>query len=187
MSATDFVTLKMTHYFDLLDADGDGVLTEEDHILMGQRAAQEFNYATGSSQEQKLVDAYRSAWKKVQLPHADEEGKVRRDSFLTAIRGLFARPELFEEVSGELIDSVMSVADINGDGVIQPDEYAGFILAQSPKMSRTEIEESFLRLDRDGNGVIDKSELEQATVEYFTSSDPEAAGNWLYGRPPTAA
>ncbi|MFJ3921480.1 EF-hand domain-containing protein [Streptomyces sp. NPDC090022] len=186
MSAMDFVTVKMTHYFNLLDADGDGFLTEEDHVLMGRRAAKEFSYPSGSSQEQQLIDAYRSAWKGVQLPHADQEGRVDQDSFLTAIRSLFARPEFFEEVSGALIDSVMSLADIDGDGVIQPSEYAGFILAQSPKMSRADIEESFLRLDRDGNGVIDKSELERATIEYFTSNDPDAAGNWLYGRPPAA-
>ncbi|MEV0992621.1 EF-hand domain-containing protein [Streptomyces sp. NPDC049949] len=184
MTADDFVSVKTRHYFNLLDADGDGVLTEADHVLMGQRAAKELSYAPGSAQEQKLVDCYRSTWQTVQLPHADAQGQVHLDAFLAAIQGLFAQPEVFRQVCGTLIDTVMSVADANGDGEIDPAEYASFILAQSPKMSRMEVEESFSRLDRDGNGVISKSELEEATVEYFTSNDPELAGNWLYGRPP---
>jgi hypothetical protein len=38
MATPDILTTKINHGFDHLDADGDGQLTEHDHVLMGQRS-----------------------------------------------------------------------------------------------------------------------------------------------------
>ncbi|MCX5127041.1 EF-hand domain-containing protein [Streptomyces sp. NBC_00347] len=40
---------------------------------------------------------------------------------------------------------------------------------------------AFTRLDRDGDGRISRDELAQAFEEYFTGTDRDLPGNWLYG------
>jgi hypothetical protein len=49
---------EINHGFDYLDVDGDGRPTEQDHVLMGRRAAQALGYAPSSAEEQHILDAY---------------------------------------------------------------------------------------------------------------------------------
>ncbi|GAA2294793.1 EF-hand domain-containing protein [Streptomyces kunmingensis] len=187
MPAKDFLMAKMDHAFDLLDADGDGVLTEADHVLMGRRSAKELNHAPGSPMEKALIDAYRSAWHQAHAHNADSEGRVTREVYVGSVSALFADAALTDQVCDAVLESVMGVADVEGVGEIDPDAYRAFVLGQSPALTRGEVDESFRQIDRDGAGVISKTALKQAVVEYFTSSDPHAPGNWLFGRPPVAA
>ncbi|WP_394436502.1 EF-hand domain-containing protein [Streptomyces sp. SGAir0957] len=187
MLSDDFLTAKVRHAFDLLDTDGDGVLTEADHVLMGRRSAEELHRTPDPSQVEAMVAAYRNAWQQAHQHHADSEGRLLRGVFVDSVQALFADAALADEVCEGILRSVLSVADLEGTGEIAPDAYRAFVLGQTPRLPREEIEESFRRIDRDGNGVISKDELKQAVVEYFTSDDPEAPGNWLFGRPPAAA
>ncbi|MEU6764877.1 EF-hand domain-containing protein [Streptomyces sp. NPDC046853] len=187
MVAPDFLTVKMGHAFDLLDADGDGALTEADHVLMGRRMAKELNHAPHSPKEEALVDAYRRAWQEAHQQNADSEGRITRAVYVSSVRDLFSDAELADQVCDRVLDSLMSIADIDGTGELTPDAYRAYVLGQSPSLASDKVDESFRRVDRDGNGVISKAELKQAVVEYFTSSDPGAPGNWLFGPPPVAA
>src|SRR5438445_9959971 len=58
VSVPDLLTAKISYGFDHLDADGDGQLTEDDHVLMGQRVAASLGHASGSPAEQQIIDAY---------------------------------------------------------------------------------------------------------------------------------
>ncbi|MGW6059071.1 EF-hand domain-containing protein [Streptomyces sp. NPDC055189] len=187
MLAQDFLTAKMGHAFDLLDTDGDGILTEADHVLMGQRVAKELNHAPQSPQEEALVDAYRRAWQQAHEHNADSAGNLTRSVYVSSVRALFSDTSLTDEVCDRVLDSLMSIVDINDTGEITPDAYRAYVLGQSPSVARDEVDESFQRIDRNANGVISRGELKQAVVEFFTSSDPGAPGNWLFGAPPAAA
>ena len=41
-------------------------------------------------------------------------------------------------------------------------------------------------LDLDGDGTLSADEFTNAIIEYWTSRDPEAPGNWWTGKPPHA-
>ena len=77
-------------------------------------------------------------------------------------------------------ESTMNWEDKDRDGRIARAEYLG--VAQSYAMTQEEAEEAFQHLDRDGDGYIDKDEMMLDTLEFFTSDDPDAPGNWLVGR-----
>jgi hypothetical protein len=59
----DLLSRKITHGFRLLDADGDGVLTEHDHVVMGERVSASPGHAKGSPEEQQIIDAYLTIWR----------------------------------------------------------------------------------------------------------------------------
>ncbi len=46
---------------------------------------------------------------------------------------------------------------------------------------RSRAAPGFQRLDHDADGKLRQEEIRAAAVEYFTSEDPDADGNWLYG------
>jgi Ca2+-binding EF-hand superfamily protein len=47
--------------------------------------------------------------------------------------------------------------------------------------AEADFETAFQKLDRNGNGYLTFDEIIAAGQEFFTSDDPEARGNWLYG------
>ncbi|MFD9890272.1 hypothetical protein ACFWY9_13090 [Amycolatopsis sp. NPDC059027] len=65
MSVSDFLAIKIGRGFDGLDVDGDGRLTENDHVVMGQRAALSLGYEPGTPAERKIIDAYLKIWHEV--------------------------------------------------------------------------------------------------------------------------
>ncbi|MFC9295666.1 hypothetical protein ACFTWH_15175 [Streptomyces sp. NPDC057011] len=46
---------------------------------------------------------------------------------------------------------------------------------------RKELDEAFSELDRNGDEVLSREEISTAVLEYFTSEEPDAPGNWLFG------
>lgn len=180
----DFVTAKIRAGFDGLDRDGDGVLTERDHVLMGHSVARTLGYAGGSSEEQAVVDAYLRIWNGLHKANAvDADGGITKDEFVASTSTLIADEQKAKEVLGGLADTIMDVGDRRGDGRITVAEYTAFVQGQAPGLTDAEAREAFARLDRDGDGHLTRAELRQAVIEYFTSSDPDTPGNWYFGRP----
>jgi Ca2+-binding EF-hand superfamily protein len=172
-----FLEQKIRAGFARLDADGDGFLTEDDHILMGQRAAAALGYHAGSRTEQYMIDAYCRIWRTTHQPRAIS-GKVSEEEFLSAMLSLQANPAVLTD----LANTLFSIADRSGNGKIDLGEYLAFVQAQAPNLAEADGIEAFSHLDKDNDGYITRDELAKATVEFWTSENPNAAGNWFLGR-----
>ncbi|MEV4315132.1 EF-hand domain-containing protein [Actinocrispum sp. NPDC049592] len=174
-----FLEQKIRAGFAHLDADGDGFLTEDDHILMGQRSAAALGYAAGSRSEQFMIDSYLRVWRIVHQSHAIE-GKVSAEEFLAAMLALRANPAVLTD----LANALFSIADRSGNGRIDLGEYLAFLQGQAPNLPEAEGIEAFSHLDRDSDGHLTREELARAVVEYWTSDNLTATGNWLLGHIP---
>ncbi|POM25281.1 Calerythrin [Actinomadura rubteroloni] len=183
-----FVLAKFQASFRWLDDDGDGAFTEADHVEMGRRAASALGYPAGSEAEQEMIDAYLNIWRRLHAPlDADGDGRLTRDEFVTACTALVHDPELARRTLGELADAVLAVADRDGSGTIDLTEYTAFIHGHAPGLPDDQIAAAFARLDLDGDGAIDHGELTRCVLDYYTGTDPDAPGNWLFGPPPAYA
>ncbi|MQY06697.1 EF-hand domain-containing protein [Actinomadura macrotermitis] len=180
-----FVLAKFQASFHWLDADGDGAFTEADHVQMGRRAASALGYEPGSDAEQDMIDAYLNIWRRLHAPlDTDGDGRLTRQEFLTACTALTRDPQLARHTLGGLADAVMAVADRDRNGTISLTEYTAFVHGHAPGLPSDQIAQAFARLDRDGDGQIDHTELTACVMDYYTSPDPHAEGNWLFGPPP---
>jgi Ca2+-binding EF-hand superfamily protein len=180
----DILTAKISYGFDHLDADGDGQLTEHDHVLMGQRAAASLGHRPGSEQEQRIIDAYLTIWRDLHLPHIPGGGAaITKEQFITSTRSLAADPDAANATVGALSKAFMAIADTDRDGHISPSEYLTFLRGHFPNLTQADVDEAFAHLDTDGDGYLSAEEFIAANVQYWSSDDPNAPGNWWIGRP----
>ncbi|AZK97737.1 MULTISPECIES: EF-hand domain-containing protein [Streptomyces] len=179
----DLLLRKIQHGFDRFDADRSGELTEADHVLMGERSARALGHAQGSDAEARIVDAYVAVWRRLHLPRLQSGADaMTREQFVESMLRLTDDPAAGEATVGALAEAFLSVADADGDGVVDPREYFCFLSGHFPGITREETDLAFRRLDRDGDGTLSHSEFTSAIVEFWSSRDPQAPGNWWTGR-----
>ncbi|MEV7415319.1 EF-hand domain-containing protein [Streptomyces sp. NPDC089919] len=180
----DILRDKISHGFDLLDTDGDGALTEADHVVMGDRAADQLGYPHGSVEHTRMVDAYVAIWRDLHAPHVGgPDGRLTKQEFVTSTLTLAADPEAAATTVGALARAFFAIADADGNGSVDKNEFDAFQRSHFPAIGQADLDEAFGHLDLDGNGVLSPAEFESAVIEYWSSTDPAAPGNWWMGRP----
>ncbi|MCG6496146.1 EF-hand domain-containing protein [Kitasatospora sp. A2-31] len=181
----DLLMAKIHHGFDHLDADGDGLLTERDHVLMGHSVARSLGHPEGSEAEAWIVRAYLTIWHDLHLAHlpADTQA-ITREQFVASTRSLADDPEAAQASLGALAGAFLAVADTGKSGTVDAGEFFVFQRGHFAGLSRDDADEAFRRLDRDGDGRLSAAEFTSAIIEFWTSRDPDAPGNWWTGRPP---
>jgi Ca2+-binding EF-hand superfamily protein len=184
VSVPDLLTAKISHGFDHLDADGDGQLTEHDHVLMGQRVAASLGHVPGSLAEQEIIDAYLRIWWDLHLPHIPGGGTaISKQQFVTSTCTLASDPAAARATVGALAEAFLAIADINHDGQVNTTEFLAFQRGHFPDLTEADANEAFSHLDADGDGLLSAEEFIRATIEFWSSTDPNASGNWWMGRP----
>ena len=183
MSDTELLNAKINAGFDHLDADGDGHLSEQDHVLLGRRMSAELGHAPGSEQEQRVTESFLRIWREVHLPHVPEGATaISRAGFLDSVNALAADPDARAAVAA-MAETYLSIVDTDGDGRVSPAEFRVFQRAQFAGLTDEDMDEAFAHLDVDGNGYLSAAEFVRGFVEFWSSTDPAAPGNWWMGRP----
>ncbi|WP_031068074.1 EF-hand domain-containing protein [Streptomyces sp. NRRL WC-3742] len=183
----DLLIAKISYGFDLLDADGDGRLTEDDHVLMGRSSARSLGHAEGSTQEAGIIAAYVAIWRDLHLPTLPPGTEaISRAEFIGSTATLADDPATAQATVGALARAFLSIADADGDGRVTPEEFLTFQRGHFPGLERAAADEAFRHLDRDGNGTLSAEEFITAATEYWSSRDPQAPGNWWAGNPALA-
>ncbi|MFJ9343799.1 EF-hand domain-containing protein [Streptomyces sp. NPDC101733] len=178
-TATPVLTRKMHYMFTLLDADRDGLLGEGDLDAVADRMAEVF--PGQPDRIRTLREALHQLWAD-HLAHIDlGDGRLDIGAFEQGIRrSVDTSPVTLLETLHAGASAWLALTDADGDGLITLDEYLRLSQAIGGVPAQR-MEEAFRRLDRDGDGTLDPAEIDAAVVEFFTSEDPDAPGNWLYG------
>jgi tellurite resistance protein TerC len=167
--------------FAVLDTDGNGVWQPADGQLLTRRLCETFGHAADSAAGRAVATAQQALFDAM-LAHMDanSDGAISREEFVTAVgRDVPDRPG-FDAAVGAAARTLIQVADADGNGVLDPGEYAR--LAAVYGADAGEAERAFARLDQDGNGMLDTTELTTAISQFFASRDPDASGNVAFGR-----
>ncbi|MER6007872.1 hypothetical protein ABT120_55690 [Nonomuraea angiospora] len=171
---------KINHFFNVLDPDGAGALTLPTIVAIGDRYARIRGYAPTSAEAQRLRAALEHWWKTVLCPmDADGDHRITREEVAQRVATALSDAKGAEAFRGAG-DAFFEVADANGDGRLIKDEYVD-IFAVGCGLARRDMIQAFQRLDLQGRGYLDLDEWRNLVEEFFTSTDSDAPGNWLYG------
>jgi Ca2+-binding EF-hand superfamily protein len=177
---SDLQEQKATHYFTLIDEDGNGLIEASDFALRAQRlaATRSLDGATAEKALRQRVEAW---WEHI-CGVADLDGDARVT--LSEWKAYWAAVQRGVNQGDDTLASLHRAAratlralDRTGSGRATADEYADWLAAWGADGH----EEAFPRLDRGGKGFLTEADVIVAVQEFYLSDDPAAPGNALYG------
>ncbi|WP_392895447.1 EF-hand domain-containing protein [Streptomyces sp. LN699] len=181
-AATGVLDMKLARAFAMLDVDGDGNLREEDLLALSNRLAAAFDMSGDATKIARLRESFTQLWAHdLSAMDADRDGLLDRSEFISGMRKAAAndREGLLQRLS-VMVDAWMDICDTDGNGLIDEDEFQTMYI-KSLGASPADLKVAFAKLDTDGDGTLGRDEIRRATEEYYTSEDPKAPGNWLFG------
>jgi Ca2+-binding EF-hand superfamily protein len=183
--ATDLQVLKIDRSFEYIDVDGNGAITRDDLQGLGDRLLAGFGISPAGASGRRVADTFDTLWDTLSgSADLDHDGRITPDEYRSSVIASFIDGDRFEPVFRPAIEAVLAVADTDGDGLIQPQEFD--LVHEAFGRSGQDSKAAFAALDLDGDGALGREELLRATRDYYTSADPSAIGNLLFGRLPTS-
>lgn len=163
------------------DTNGNGFLEASDALALAARVATYLGEPWSSPKTQKLFEAFENFWSHVSAKmDTDDDGKISPEEWRKGLRTAFAEdPEAYKAGFHPSAAAIFAICDRDGDGVLEQGEFAQFHKAFGCNSENSQL--AFQKLDSDGDGQLTVEELLAAWQEYYTSNDPSAPGNWLYG------
>jgi Ca2+-binding EF-hand superfamily protein len=183
--ATDLQVLKIDRSFTYIDADGNGAITREDLQGLGARLLVGFGVSPAGPQGRRVADSFDRLWDTLaDTADLDRDGRITPDEYRSSVVSSFVDGDRFEPVFRPAIEAVLAVADADGDGRVQPQEF--LLVHEAFGRSEQDCEYAFAALDLNGDGELGTDELLHAVRDYYTSADPNAIGNLMFGRLPVS-
>ncbi|WP_158854775.1 EF-hand domain-containing protein [Saccharothrix deserti] len=161
--------------FAAFDLDGNGEISWDDFEAKARGVGREFGLEVGSPEVQGLVEAYQELWDYIRGADVDVDDVVTKAEFQEARgAGRLSTSELLEKWL-VVSDRVFDVADRDGDGYLDGNEFAG--LYRGAGITDPQVAEiAFAAMDVDTDGRIDRAELLANVQGVFTATDESMKG-----------
>ncbi|MFD3675644.1 EF-hand domain-containing protein [Streptomyces sp. NPDC058613] len=179
---SDTLTRKLDLTFRHLDANGDGVISDDDAAGLVTRMLTAFGESETSPKGSALVSSMQSYWEFL-LSHADTngDGVVDPAEFRTAMVKAYVKNDKgYQQAFAPVAAATVHLADVDNSGAVSLEEFELVQKAFNNPVENTR--EGFAKLDRNGDGKLSVEEYLLAIREFYTSDDPDATGNWLFGQ-----
>ncbi len=167
---------KLQARFEQLDVDGDGYLQASDYQGLARLLSDRLS--SSDSEREAIHAGYAEHWRQLRT-HADidHDGRVSRDEYVAAMPATSGDPEALDRAVLQTARAIMAAADSDDDGYLDLADYER--LAELMRIRRPA--ESFRILDSDGDGRVSQAEIVAAVKDFYTSDDPMASGNLVFG------
>ena len=178
---TDLQKRKLTKFFKVSDADGDGVITTRDPEQVAKNLAELRGLKPGSPEYEGFYSGYVLYQNDfIQAVDLDENGEVTLKEWLAYHEELLQDEKRFESTALMAASFMFDLMDQNGDGKLTLDEYRSWMRAF--RIAEQDITaEVFQKLDLNEDRTLSKEQLLRLIREFYYSDDPEARGNWMLG------
>ncbi|MFD5766893.1 EF-hand domain-containing protein [Streptomyces sp. NPDC127049] len=178
--ASTFQRTKLLSMFDAFDTDANGYLDQRDFQALAARWNTLPRVRPGSELATRVQNVMLGWWDHLATHvDTDHDGRIDLDELLAMVDLL---PTMTDAVAATA-ETVFDAVDTNGDGRISPAEHQ--TLVDTWHGRPTDTAGVFERLDRDGDGYLDRPEFTALWIQFWTSDTPTDPGNHLCGLLPT--
>jgi Ca2+-binding EF-hand superfamily protein len=171
---------KITHFFTLFDADGDGYIEQRDLRRWADEIARVGGAGRGTPEYEELHALWAFTWAAL-----EKDGSSGRDDvvgptqWLELCEAILSTEEGYTMVMNAIGARSFDVIDADGDGELRLEEWRAFYRAIG--VDEAAATGTFVRFDADRDGRITRSETMSRLWEFFCSDDEAAPGNWFFG------
>lgn len=173
---------KLGKLFDIVVTNDDAKIGETDYEAFGQRLAENAGTHMDAAKVAEVRETFKQIWDGFQAEaDKDGDGKVTRDEFIDSLLVPQATdPAKIVRYIGLTCNLLFGLADADRDGRISKDEHIR-VGTKLLRLSETEAETSFSKLDFWGKGYLTMDAYIVAYTEFVTSPLPGVPGNYLFG------
>lgn len=173
---------KLAIAFDQIDAAGNHLITREDLLSLGNQMCSAFREDLSSPKGSAVIDASLHLWNRLGwVAGTTGTPTFDRDEYVAAMRTMMLDDApAFDSFFSPLASAWMSVADFDDDGRIGREEFTAWQVILGTPVA--EVKTAFTAMDADGDGILHLGALMDAMYDFYACSDPNAAGNSLFGR-----
>ena len=163
------------------DVNGNGVIELADLYALANRLLRAFGEPASSERGRELIETSDRFWETlVEHCDTDHDGRITLEEYRTAMVAVFVDVDEFDDMFLEVSESLLALADTNGDGRVEAAEFQ--VLLQARGLSEAECGIAFAHVDTDGDGSISLQEYVDAVHDYYTNPAEGTPGSWLYPR-----
>ncbi|UPZ26404.1 EF-hand domain-containing protein [Streptomyces sp. LRE541] len=163
--------------FDLLDADGNGVLQEQDLIALTESIAVATG-VKGTKKEEAMLAQWRACWQTLrEFADADGDGTISREEYRQAMAGAYGDQAAVRERFAPALETVFAALDADNDGVTTVDRFEAYLGAWGLDPAQAQAARGVL--DADGDGQITRQDFVAGWTDFLLNEDSEAAGALL--------
>lgn len=173
---------KLERFFYILDYDRNGVIEKEDFTGIAENLCILWRIKEGEEKYDIIQKRFEDGWSHFNLFVNNNDGKANWDHWIDFAEKVIINgdEDIFGHYVDEFVGEIFDNFDADNDGYIDLDEYIDLLVGY--RIEVRAAAKSFRKLDRNRDDLISRGELIRAVKEFFRSDDPEAPGNWLFGR-----
>jgi Ca2+-binding EF-hand superfamily protein len=172
---------KYARRFEMLDADGSGMVDQADFELLADRLVKGIGVTAGSPKARRVRDGYLELWSSLRRMIGDGADELSKADFIAGLMRMTGDRAGFKRIIEPLARLNLSLCDVDGDGSLNEAEFVNLLKLYNAT-SVVEASDIFHRLDTSGDGFLSLSEILDALCDFYVSEDPDAPGNSLFGR-----
>ncbi len=180
MALTAFQKKKLGRMFDVLDANRDGFVESADYTRRVEAVARIERWTEDAPEYDRNLRFAQLSWDALaENADADGDGRVSRAEFMHWAEIFLDDRDAVRAYARGDVQLLFDTVDTDGDGRITETEYRRFLEICGVPTSAAHA--FFAYADLDENGRIGRDEMSHAFEEFLLSTNPEAAGNFLFG------
>jgi len=173
-TTNDFLSKKFSHFFHVLDFDGDGVVTRNDYVQMGERFASVSD--VDDKRKEEIKKHFLGIWDEM-FANLSTESRITPDQFVKNLTEIGEQGR--KKISETTAPLMFKAVDADGDGLIQLQEYRNYYKLLKNKDEAAD--ESFKTIDLNHDGCISLEEYNQGFLDFFTSEDQTSPNRHFFG------
>ncbi len=170
---------KLTYLFGILDSNKNGLLQPDDFVAVAEKVSDVLNYS--DSDTKRLALKLKALRLFVQLltdmDKADVE--IGLEEWYRLFESGKIEPRTAKKYIFRTAAYIFNLFDQNGDKVISKGEYLDMFRVYDIDLTYSAV--GFEKLDTNSDGQISLMEMVSGFNDYLMSSDPDSAGNWIFG------